>query len=184
MWGFHFVVQLVFLYLLQFILSRINRSQSLFFSFFFLLVSLIIEDLNFGDPDFQLKILFLATVVFDFCFLSETGWELVITTLSYIILHFLIGGLLKDLSFYIVQSKTEFSIYLSFKTKKKAKSLTSVLNEILVRVVLGKLAFLLVRLQFRKGNFTYSWHWPWLTTFTLQIIALNLFFFFFGNLPN
>lgn len=100
------VLLLIFLYLLLFFFqnflhkeeeSSSTPNKSLFFSLLFLLVSLLFKG-DFRDTGFHLQILFLGAgaLVIYLCFLSKTGWEQVITSLSYIIRNVIIGGVITE----------------------------------------------------------------------------------------
>ena len=203
LWEFALVVQLVFLYLLQFFFQKFfhiddiddqsgsTPTKSLFFSLLFLLVFLFfIGDFDLRDTGFHLKILFLGagSLVIYFCFLSKTGWELVITSLCYTIINIIIGGVIADSRSVFLRSSILyltvilfifFNIYCA--SLKRDESLTSIYNQLKVRILLSKLVFILVILSYIRVNSTYSWIWPWLATFASQIGVLNLFFFFFNK---
>lgn len=110
LWGFALVLLILFLYLLQFLFyqflhkeeeaSSTPPNKKLFFSLLVLLLSLLLIGLLIIGGDFKtgfhLKILFVGAgaLVIHLCFLSRTGWEQLLTSLCYIIINLIIGGVL------------------------------------------------------------------------------------------
>ena len=197
LWGFALVLLLIFLYLLFFFFKNfINKEEessstpnkSLFFALLFLFVSLFLI-LDWRDPGFHfhLQILFLGAgaLVIHFCFLSKTGWEQILTSLSYIMINLIIGRFLTENTSVFFQNSILYLtvnllifFYLYGASIKKKESLKSIFDQGKVRIYLSKLVFLVVLLSNITVNSTYSWIKPWLATFASQIVGLNLFFFF------
>jgi hypothetical protein len=146
--------------------------------------------MDFRDTGFHLQILFLGAgaLVIYLCFISKTGWEQVITSLSYIIINVIIGGVitestsvfLRNSILYLTVNLLIFCYFYGTSLKKK-ESLTKIVDQGKVRIFLSKFVFLVGLLSNIPVNSTYSWIWPWLTTFASQIGGLNLFFFFFDK---
>lgn len=195
LWGFALVLLLIFLYLLLFFFqnflhkeeeSSSTPNKSLFFSLLFLLVSLLFIG-YFRDTGFHLQILFLGAgaLVIYLCFLSKTGWEQVITSLSYIIINVIIGGVITESTSVFLRNSilylTVNLIIFLWASFKKKESLKSIFDQGKVRIFLSKFVFLVGLLSNITVNSTYSWIWPWLATFASQIGGLNLFLFFFDK---
>lgn len=198
LWGFALVLLLILLYLLLFFFqnflhkeeeSSSTPNKSLFFALLFLLVSLLFK-MDFRDTGFHLQILFLGAgaLVIYLCFISKTGWEQVITSLSYIIINVIIGGVitestsvfLRNSILYLTVNLLIFCYFYGTSLKKK-ESLKKIFDQGKVRIFLSKFVFLVGLLSNITVNSTYSWIWPWLTTFASQIGGLNLFLFFFDK---
>lgn len=198
LWGFALVLLLLFIYILLFFFqylfhkeeeSSSTPNKSLFFSLLLLLVSLLFIG-DFRDPGFHLQILFLGAgaLVIYLCFLSKTGWEQVITSISYIIINVIIGGVITEsTSVFLRNSILYLTVnllifcYLYGASLKKNQSLKCIFDIVKVRIFLSKLFFLVILLSNITMNSTYSWIWPWLATFASQVGVLNLFFFFFDK---
>lgn len=189
LWGSALVLQLIFIYLLRFLFlhkEEESPNKSLFFSLLFLL--LCIGD--FRETGFHLQILFLGAgaLVIYLCFLSKTGWEQVITSLSYIIINVIIGGVItQNTSVFLHHSIPYLTVnlliffYFYGASFKKKESLQKIFYLGKVRILLSKLVFLIVLLSYMPVNETYSWICPWLTTFASQIAVLNIYLFFFDK---
>lgn len=186
LWGSALVLLLIFLYLLRFLFLHKKEEcpkKSLFFSLLFLLLCIG----NFRDTYFHLQILFLVAgaLIIYFCFLSKTGWEQVITSLSYIMINLIIGGVITQNTSVFFNYSIPYLIinififiYLYVASFKKKESLKNLFELGIVRIITSKFFFLIVILSYMTVTDTYSWICPWLTTFTSQITALNLFLFF------
>lgn len=190
------VLILIFLYLFLFFFHKEEESgstpkKSLFFSLLFLLFSLFFTGhFSFSDTGFHLKILFLwaGALVIHLCFLSKTGWEQVITSLFYMFTNVIIGRILSDstaiffcISVLYLTLNLFIFLFLWVSSLKTEESLINIFEKGKVRIVLTKLAFLIYILYSIHFDSKNNWIWPWLATFASQIVALNLFLFFFDK---
>lgn len=197
-WSFHFAVMLFFLCLMKVIFNLINMDFSYSFkSLFITLLCLIVYifckcNFPFQETNFYIQILFLmaGSFVIYFCFLSERGYELAITSLSYISMNIYIARLITDndtvferCTIVYISVLLFLFMFLYILSIKKKESLTEIFNNKKVQILITLLLFLdpILSSLCIEVNTQYTWVWDWLLYFKLEIGVFGLLHFYFDE---
>lgn len=197
-WSFNFLVILFCLSLEKSIFNRINKDVScslktLNFTLFFLLVYLFFKcDFPYKETSFYVQILFLiaGSLVIFFSFLSERGYELTITSFSYLTLNIYIARLITDNDTAFERCTTVYIsallvifIFIFTLSLKKQSSIKKIINDNKGKFILTLLFFLDSILSFLYGDIStqYTWVEIWLSYFKLQIVILGFIDLYCGK---
>lgn len=125
-----------------------------------------------------------------FCFLSERGYELAITSLSYISINIYIARLITDndtvferCTIVYISVLLFICMFLYILSIKKKESLTERFNNTKVQILITLLLFLdpILSSLCIEVNTQYTWVWDWLLYFKLEIGVFGFLHLYFDE---